>query len=151
GAHGAGTLLGLMVASLRPHWRLGTLGLTILGLDTLVGLLFMPMGLISATWQGASLLLAIGTLGGFMQVLVFTWIQRRVAPAMMGRMMSLFMFIFVGLAPLSAAATGGLLRVLPLTAMFIGAGALLVAIVLAALAGSRMRHLGEAPAAMPAG
>lgn len=144
GAHGAGTLLGLMIASLRPHWRLGTLGLTILGIDTIVGLLFMPMGQISATWQGVSLLLIIGTLGGFMQVMVFTWIQRRVAPVMMGRMMSLFMFIFVGLAPLSAAATGGLLRVVPLQAVFVAAGGLLVLIVLAALLGSRMRKLSDA-------
>jgi MFS family permease len=144
GAHGAGTLLGLTIASLRPHWRLGTLGLTILGFDTMVGLLFMPMGQITATWQGAALLLAIGTLGGFMQVLVFTWIQRRVAPVMMGRMMSLFMFIFVGLAPLSAAATGGLLRVVPLQAMFTAAGGLLVVIVAAALVGSRLRQLNDA-------
>ena len=144
GAHGAGTLLGLLVASLRPHWRLGTLGLTILGIDAVVGLLFMPMGQITATWQGVLLLLLIGTLGGFLQVLVFSWIQRRVAPAMMGRAMSLFMFIFVGLAPLSAAATGGLLRVVPLPAVFAAAGGLLVLIVGCALLGSRLRQINDA-------
>jgi MFS family permease len=146
GAHGAGTLLGLAAAGLRPRWRLRTLGLTLLAIDATVGLLFMPLGHVTASWQGAGLLLAIGALGGFMQVLIFTWLQQRVAPAMMGRAMSLFMFIFVGLAPLSAAATGAILRWVPLTAVFAGTGALLVLIVVLALLwpGSRVRQLGPA-------
>jgi MFS family permease len=150
GAHGAGTLLGLAAAGLRPRWRLRTLGLTLLAIDATVGLLFMPLGHVTASWQGAGLLLAIGALGGFMQVLIFTWLQQRVAPAMMGRAMSLFMFIFVGLAPLSAAATGAILRWVPLTAVFAGTGALLVLIVVLALLwpGSRVRQLG--PASGPA-
>jgi len=143
GAHGAGTLLGMAWAGLRPSWRIGGLGLTILTMDGVVGLLFMPMGHVTAIWQGAGLLLLVGALGGFMQVLVFTWLQQRVAPAMMGRAMSLFMFIFVGLAPLSAAATGALLRWVALPDLFAGAGGLLVLIVLLALVGSRMRRLDE--------
>lgn len=142
GAHGAGTLIGLACAGLRPHWRIGTLGMTVLTIDGLVGLLFTPLGHVSAVWQGAALLLAIGTLAGFMQVMVFTWLQRRVAPAMMGRAMSLFMFVFVGLAPLSAAATGALLRVLPLPTLFSAAGVLLVAVVAVAMTTS-MRRLGS--------
>lgn len=145
GAHGAGTLLGLTIAGMRPHWRIGTLGLTLLSFDAIVGLLFIPMGWIAAAWQGAGLLLGVGLLGGYMQVLLFTWLQRRVAPAMMGRTMSLFMFVFVGLAPLSAAAAGGLLRVVPLQAVFAGTGALLVGIVVLAAAGSRMRRLVDPP------
>jgi hypothetical protein len=42
-------------------------------------------------------------LGGFMHVAVFSGIQHRVPPAMLGRAMALFMFIFMGLVPLSAA------------------------------------------------
>jgi MFS family permease len=145
GAHGAGTLLGMAWAGMRPSWRIGGLGLTILTMDGVVGLLFMPMGHVTAIWQGAGLLLLVGALGGFIQVLVFTWLQQRVAPAMMGRAMSLFMFIFVGLAPLSAAATGALLRWVALPDLFAGAGGLLVLIVLLAFAGSRMRRLGEVP------
>ncbi|MBI5255354.1 MAG: MFS transporter [Burkholderiales bacterium] len=141
-AHGAGTLIGLAAAGLRPHWRIGTLGMTVLTIDGLVGLLFMPMGHISAVWQGAALLLAIGTMSGFMQVMVFSWLQRRVAPAMMGRAMSLFMFVFVGLAPLSAVAAGALLRVVSLASLFTGAGVLLVAVVLAAMTTS-MRQMGS--------
>ena len=149
GAHGAGTLLGLALAGARPRWRLGTLGMTMLVLDATIGLLLMPLGSVSATAPGVGLLLAIGTLGGFMQVLVFSWIQQRVAPAMMGRAMSLFMFIFVGLGPLSGAATGALLRWLPVEVLFAAAGALLSALALGAMLAPRMRQLGGMP--MPAG
>ena len=75
----------MVVSGARPRLRWVNLGMTILTVDALVGLLFMPMGRISALWQGLALLLAIGLLGGYMQVTVFTWIQRRVAPAMLGR------------------------------------------------------------------
>ena len=144
-AHGGGTLLGMAVAGKHPTWRLKNLGLTILAADALVALLFMPMGSITATWQGGALLLVIGLLGGFMQVAVFTWIQRRVAPAMMGRAMSLFMFIFLGLAPLSSAVTGWLMRGIALPQLFLGSGACLLAIVALALAVPRMRQVSDAP------
>ncbi len=146
-AYGAGTLVGMVVSGARPHWRAVNLGLTILLVDALVGLLFMPMGHISALWQGVGLLLAIGVLGGYMQVTVFTWIQRRVAPALLGRAMSVFMFIYMGLAPLSSAVTGWLLRSVTLPSLFMAAGGALVGLVLLALLGSSMRQVTDAPAA----
>lgn len=146
-AHGAGTLMGMGVAGAKPKWRLRSLGLTLLAVDAVVGLLFMPMGTITATWQGAALLLLIGLLGGFMQVAVFTWIQRRVPPVMLGRAMSLFMFIFMGLAPLSSAATGWLLHSLALSTLFLASGALLVVIVVVALLATQMPQVSEAAAA----
>ena len=140
-AYGAGTLAGMLVSGARPHWRAVNLGLTILLVDALVGLLFMPMGHIGALWQGVTLLGAIGVLGGYMQVTVFTWIQRRVAPALLGRAMSVFMFIYMGLAPLSSAATGWLLRSIGLPTLFLSAGAALVGLVLLALMGPSMRQV----------
>jgi len=71
-------------------------------------------------------------LGGFMQVSVFTWIQQRVPPALLGRAMSLFMFIFMGLAPISAAVTGWVMKSITLPQLFAASGGTLV--VLAALA-----------------
>jgi hypothetical protein len=144
GAHGAGTLVGMVVSGARPRWRLGTLGLTMLAVDVLVGLLFMPMGWIEATWQGAALLGAIGVLGGFMQVSIFTWLQQRTPPALMGRVMSVFMFIFLGLAPLSGAFTGWLMRFITLPQLFMGCGGLLVCVALLALVASPMRQVTDA-------
>ncbi len=148
-AYGAGTLAGMVVSGARPHLRAVNLGVTILLVDALVGLLFMPLGRITALWQGVALLGAIGALGGYMQVTVFTWIQRRVAPALLGRAMSVFMFIFMGLAPISSAATGWVLRSVSLPTLFTAAGGALVVLVLFALAGSGMRQVNDAPAAAP--
>jgi MFS family permease len=144
GAHGAGTLLGMVLSSIFPKLRLGSLGSTILLIDTLVALLFMPMGLIHVAWQGAAILLAIGALGGYLHVAVFTWIQRQVPPAMLGRAMSIFMFIFMGISPVSAALTGWIMHSTNLSQLFVGSGALLIVIVVIALLMSPIRNMRDA-------
>ena len=144
GAHGAGTLLGMAMSSIFPKLRLGSLGSTILLIDTLVALLFMPLGLIHVAWQGAVAMLVIGALGGYLHVAVFTWIQRQVPPAMLGRAMSIFMFIFMGISPVSAALTGWLMHSINLTQLFAGSGALLIVIVVVALLVSPIRQMRDA-------
>ncbi|RLJ39852.1 MFS transporter [Acidovorax sp. 106] len=148
GAHGAGTLLGMVVSGMVPRLRVGSLGLTILAFDAVIGVLFMPLGLITAVWQGAGLMLAIGLLGGFMQVSVFTWIQQRVPPALLGRAMSLFMFIFMGLAPISAAVTGWVMKGITLAQLFAASGGTLLVLAALALLFTPMRQVTDtAPAA----
>jgi MFS family permease len=133
GANGAGMLLGMAGAAVGgKRLRFATFGTTILLIDAFAGLLLMPMGAVHAAWQAAVLMLLLGVLSGFMQVNVFTWIQRRVPPHMMGRAMSIFMFIFMGLAPMSAAVAGWILTLVPLSQLFLGGGIILV--VFAALA-----------------
>jgi len=149
GAHGAGTLAGMVASGMFPRLRVGSLGLTILVFDAVIGLLFIPMGMIDATWQGAGLMLAIGLLGGFMQVRVFTWIQQRVPPMLMGRAMGLFMFIFMGLAPMSAAVTGWLMKSITLTQLFAASGGALVLLVALAFVLTPLRQVSDAP--RPAG
>jgi len=142
GAHGAGTLLGIAGSGLR-FARLGSFGMTLLALDGIIGLLFMPLGLTGATWQAGLLLLVIGMLGGIVQVKVYTWLQQAAAPALLGRTMAMFMFIFMGIAPLSSALTGLLMRSITLAQLFAGCGALLVAIVAATYALSGMRTVAD--------
>ena len=132
GAHGAGTLAGMLVSSLGGAWRRLRFGATLLAVDAIVAILLMALGQIETAWQGAALLAMTGLLGGYVQVAIFTWIQRRVAPAMLGRAMAVFMGIFLGLAPLSAAATGALLRHLSVGELFCAGGALLLAAAIAA-------------------
>ena len=147
GAHGAGTLLGMVASGMAPRLRIGSLGTTILAFDAVIGALFVPMGLITAVWQGSALMLAIGLLGGFMQVRVFTWIQQRVPPALLGRAMSLFMFIFMGLAPVSAAVTGWVMKSVTLVQLFAASGGTLVVLAALALALTPMRRVTDASAA----
>jgi len=149
GAHGAGTLAGTVASGLLPRLRLGTLGATVLCIDLLIGLLFMPLGHATALWQGTLLMLAIGLLGGFMQVRVFTWIQQRVPPVLLGRATGLFMFIFLGLAPLSAAVTGWVMHMVALPWLFIGCGGTLMALAALALLLSPMRHMQDAAPQRP--
>ncbi|MCC7643645.1 MULTISPECIES: MFS transporter [unclassified Janthinobacterium] len=132
GAHGAGTLAGMLAFSLGGAWLRRRFGATLLAVDAIVAILLMALGQIDTAWQGAALLAVTGLLGGYVQVAIFTWIQRRVAPAMLGRAMALFMGIFLGLAPLSAAATGALLRHLRVGELFCAGGALLLAAAIAA-------------------
>src|SRR5471032_2700946 len=147
-AHGCGTLLGMALAAIGgARLRLPSFGATILLIDGLAGVLIAPLGAIDALWQGGLLLLTVGVLAGFMQIAVFTWIQRRVPRHMMGRAMSIFMFIFMGLAPLSAAAAGWLLTRYTLTQMFAGGGALLVLFALGAALFKPMLQIAHASAA----
>jgi MFS family permease len=143
GGHGAGTLLGMTLSSFKPGLRIGTLGTTLLLGDAIAGLLLMAMGAIDAAWQGAALMMVLGALAGFMQVAVFTWIQRRVPREMLGRTMSIFMFIILGLAPLAASLTGLAMQVVSLTGLFIGAGGFLLAGALLAFALTPMRVMND--------
>jgi MFS family permease len=143
GGHGAGTLLGMILSSFKPGLRIGTLGATLLLGDAIAGLLLMAMGAIDAAWQGAALMMVLGALAGFMQVAVFTWIQRRVPREMLGRTMSIFMFIILGLAPLAASLTGLAMQVVSLTGLFIGAGGFLLAGALLAFALTPMRVMND--------
>jgi MFS family permease len=149
GAYGAGSLAGMAFSGMRPGFRIGNLGTTILLFDGAIGLLFIPLGLIDATWQGVTLLLAVGALGGYLQVNIYTWLQRQVAPAMLGRTMALFMFIFMGVAPMSSAVTGWLLHYVSLRELFAFSGGLLVLIVLLTFCLTGMRAVSDRVAAPP--
>ncbi|GKS95867.1 MFS transporter [Acidovorax sp. SUPP2825] len=149
GAHGAGTLAGMVASGMLPRLRWGSLGMTLLAFDATIGLLFMPMGVIGALWQGVALMLAIGLLGGFMQVRIFTWIQQRVPPALIGRAMALFMFIFMGLAPISAAVTGWVMKGITLAQLFAACGGALVAVAALAFLLTPLRQVNDAPGTVP--
>jgi MFS family permease len=90
-----------------------------------------------ATAHGIGVLVGMilcGALAGFVQVAVFSAMQRRVEPAMSGRAMSVFLFIFLGLAPLSAAAAGVGLGWLAPGALFAASGLMPVVLALLGLA-----------------
>jgi hypothetical protein len=71
------------------------------------------------------LAVAIGATASFLGVITISWLQERAEPGLLGRVMSLAMFSAVALDPISFA-LAGLLVGINLTAMFVGAGALLI-------------------------
>ncbi|HEV2681586.1 MAG TPA: MFS transporter, partial [Rhodanobacter sp.] len=150
-ANGGGMLLGSFLSGLATKLVRGRLGLMVLGIDSLAGLALATMALVHSTLAGAALLASVGLLAGIAQIAIVSWIQRRVAPEMMGRTMSVLMFTFMGLGPLSAAIAGSLLKVISLATLFTAAGLTLTAIALSCMTNSALRSIGVARAeAVPA-
>ncbi|MEW9571707.1 MFS transporter [Rhodanobacter sp. Si-c] len=148
-ANGGGMLVGSMLSGFAAKLVRNRLGLMVLGIDSFAGLALAALAFDHSTLAGAALLAATGVLGGIVQVTIVSWIQHRVAPEMMGRTMSLLMFTFIGLGPLSAAVAGSLLKVVSLPALFAGAGLTLTAIALGCMSSPALRSIGT-PLRVPA-
>ena len=120
-AYAGGSLLGAVLAGALPvpKRRLGPLFMTLFALS---GLLLMPFGFLTMTWVVAGLVLVIGIMGGYANILFTAWLQGRTPQAMMGRVMSLLMVASIGLSPVSNAVSGALIK-LSLGWVFVGAGA----------------------------
>jgi len=142
-AHGAGMVAGMALSAVRPGLRIASFGTTLLAADGLIGLLFIAMAGVGGLWQGAGLLLALGLVGGYLQAAMMSWLQRRIRADMRGRAMALLMFLFMGLAPVSAALSGWLAGAVGLGGIFAGVGMAMLALVLVGFVGTPIRHLSE--------
>ncbi|MGH8146853.1 MAG: MFS transporter [Rhodanobacteraceae bacterium] len=140
-AQGVGMFMGSILSGAAQRAARGHLGVMVLCFDSLTGLTLAALTLVHTTYFGAALLFCTGLLGGMVMIAIFTWIQQRVSQAMMGRTMSILMFSFMGLAPLSAAAAGALLKVISLTTLFGIAGLTLTAIALVCLGSPQLRSI----------
>ncbi|MGH8182694.1 MAG: MFS transporter [Rhodanobacteraceae bacterium] len=140
-AQGVGMFAGSLLSGFAQRLVRGHLGVMVLCFDGLTGLVLAALTLVHTTHFGAVLLFCTGLLGGMVMIAIFTWIQQRVSQAMMGRTMSILMFAFMGLGPLSAAAAGALLKVISLTVLFGVAGLALTVIALCCLASPQMRSI----------
>jgi hypothetical protein len=141
-ANGGGILVGSFLSGIGTRLVRGRLGLMVLGIDSTAGLALAGLTQVHSTFTGAVLLACVGVLSGVMQIALYTWIQQRVSQEMMGRTMSVLLFTFMGLGPVSAALAGALLKVISLTALFAGAGLTLTAIALACLNSRELRNIG---------
>lgn len=142
-AHGAGMLAGMLLSSVRPGLRIANFGTTLLVADGVVGLLFIAMAGVAGIWQGVGVLVALGVIGGYLQVAMMSWLQKRISLDMLGRGMALLMFLFMGLAPVSAALSGWLVGIVGLGAIFAGAGVAMLVVVLFGYVATPIRHLRE--------
>jgi MFS family permease len=143
GMFSAGTLGGMILTGVAGKLRLGNLGTTLLTIDMAVAALLMPLGHVRELWQAAAAFAVFGLLGGFIQVAVLTWIQPRVPRAMLGRAMSIFMFIIMGVAALSAGVVGWAMQSTSLEQLFAGVGAILAAVAALAWAFTPMRAIAD--------
>ena len=133
---GVGALTGALVAgSLRQAPRQGTL---LLAIATSLGLGMAAIGLAPNPLAVVAILAAMGLGVGYLNVVVLAWLQAHVEPTMIGRVMGLAMLASFGLGPLSLA-IAGILVDWSSTALFVGAGALILLVGIAGLL-SGARH-----------
>ena len=123
GAYAGGNLLGYLVAGAIPARR----GIGLLAIAILIG--FGPatvgLGFVTRTWLAFALLFVMGVGNGYLSIFLISWLQKRTRTDMLGRVMSLVMLSNLGLAPLSQALAGGIIK-LSFVGLFVGCGVLIV-------------------------
>lgn len=129
-AWAAGALVGVILAGSITSQRQGRIVLAAVVVCAVGEMLVGLLPSIAGVWLA---LAALGVSIGYANIVAISWIQRRVDHAMIGRVMSLVMLMGVGITPLSLALSG-LLVDFNATALFVGAGLLILvtAIVVAA-------------------
>lgn len=144
---GVGALVGMALA---PALRIAAARLmyVVVALDCVVGALLIAFVNLHAGPALYAVLLGVGAIGGFVQATVLPLVQLRVPQPYMARTMSLLMFAYVGLVPLSSALTGWLIErlSLPGTLELMGVG-----VILTALAFLFDRRLAQLPVAAAKG
>lgn len=133
-AYAAGALLGAVLAGALPTPK-RRLGHFLIITYILSDILIMPFGFLTAIWLAAALVVAIGIMGGYTNIMFTTWLQARTPQKVMGRVMSLLMIASIGLSPISNAVSGALIK-LSLGWVFVGAGAMMA--LLSITAGMRL-------------
>jgi MFS family permease len=83
-------------------------GWTMIIASTAVSLAITSLGLLSSELSMAIALAAAGIIGGYNNIVLISWFQERVEPAFMGRVMSVLMFGWTGLMPVSYPVAGAL-------------------------------------------
>jgi MFS family permease len=126
-AYGAGNLVGMIGAGALPRVSDTVFGFVASGLFLVFGAIYASLGFVSSMWLAAGLMVLAGLGNGYVAILVMTGLQRVTPEKLMGRVMSLVMLAMVGLAPISQALSGLLVKV-SAPALFSAAGIGMVAV-----------------------
>lgn len=127
-AFGAGSLLGLVIGSILPTPRASRFGAAVMAPLILAGAFMAALPVASTTLAAALLTAAAGTAMGYGNLLGITWVQTRIPPELMGRVMSLLITGSVGLVPVSMFIAGVLVQLnVDVTMFFAGVGMALLA------------------------
>ncbi len=142
-AYGAGSLIGIVLSGLLPNPPQKWFGTILFLAVTLMGVLMAALAFVYTIWVGMVLLFLTGLVDGWVIIQFTTWLQRRSPERLLGRIMSLLMFAFVGLAPVADTVIGGLIE-WNLNAVLLICGALLALIALIAAFQPPIRAMGTA-------
>ncbi len=128
-AYAGGNLVGYLLSGSLPRPSGKVMKVFLLFLIATFGVVVGSLGLIRSTWVDFALILLLGLGNGYISIIIFTWMQTRTPRDMLGRMMSILMLSNIGLAPISQAISGVVSK-WNLTSLFVGAGVLILAVVL---------------------
>ena len=103
---GGGNLLGIILSGTLPKPRASLVGYIVAATIGFFGMGILIFGMAASTLIGCLVLAVLGTLNGYLSILMITLIQKITPMNLMGRLMSLVMLAGVGLAPISQAITG---------------------------------------------
>ena len=101
-----GALVG-SVTSARVKQRMHR-GWTMILASAGVSLAIAVIGLLTRELSIAAAMAAAGLVGGYNNIILISWVQERTEPAFMGRVMSVLMFGWIGLMPVSYPVAGAL-------------------------------------------
>ncbi|PFH07691.1 putative MFS family arabinose efflux permease [Collimonas sp. PA-H2] len=139
-ANGLGQLIGIVCSGLRAK-KVVHLGVAVCLIDGLTGMAVLGMGFTHMLEIGLALMVVVGIGAGYVQVGLFTWIQRRIPSALHGRVLSMLMLILITGAPLSALIAGYLIRYVTPSQLFIFGGAALSLFAMLMLLHPKLRQL----------
>lgn len=128
---GGGALLGTTLAGVLPKPSKKLLGTVALSVISMMGIGLAVIGVSSTMYVAAAAGLLMGIANGYANILLITWLQQKVAPEMIGRVMSLVLFAAVGLNPVSNALAGVLIG-FNLTVLLVCAGLMMTTFTLSA-------------------
>ena len=143
-AYAGGAVFGTVLAGALPAPR-RAMGPILVAIFALAGILMMPFGFLNATWLAAGIMLTIGVMGGYVGVLLISWIQGRTPQSILGRVMSLLLVASVTVSPISMAVSGPLIG-LSLEWVFIISGGMLAVFSIGVGLRREIRGMGESGA-----
>ena len=143
-AFGLGSLIGLGAAAALPKPRPGLFAAVALGTISISGVLLALMSVVYTTPAALVVCLFIGVGLGFSNLLTITWIQRRIPPTLMGRVMSLMMLGSLGLVPVSTFIAGVVVQI-NLGGLLVIGGIGMAVLCLGSLLLRDIRHMGYEP------
>lgn len=126
----AGGLAGSVLAGI---WKPRRRGVLLLSACTVLAFCLGSIGLWNHLWPICGVLVLMGLSSGLANIQIISWIQQRVDMAILGRVMSVLMFVSLGLVPVSMAVSGVLAQWSLKWMYLLGAFAMLLAIITGAL------------------
>ena len=143
--YGVGTLIGTVLSGILPRPPARLLGSLMFGVVGLMGFMMMGLAFADSVWFAGLMLGLTGILKGWVMIQLTTWLQLRSPEALLGRIMGLLMFAFVGLAPVANALFGWLIE-WNVTTVLLVSGIILALISFGAAFQAPIRAMGTAVA-----